>query len=275
MVLSVIAIVSGIILTSIEPSWHDQLQGAARVVVTDLAAARELAVTNNSSYKITFDRLNNLYYLEHSGTNNALDTLPETGFGSPTDSATRRTTDFSRLPFGTSQVRLYVVQTDSQTMNQEVSELEFGPLGETTLAVETLIWLAVGQSTDSRYLCLQVNPVTGLAAVGDFQTTAPSITMQSGSSGDPTTIEYGSGTGTGTADAVHTSGSSSATNSGSESNGTSNSIATGMSDAKRRSSASGVGSGSSEPGSSTTDGGINLTQEPPTLALAPALTSRR
>lgn len=177
-VISIVAIVSGIILTSIEPSWHDQLQGAARIVAADLTGARELAVTNNSSYAITFDRANNLYYLEHSGTNTALDTLPKTGFGLQTDPATRRTTDFSRLPLGTAQVRLYIVQEDSQTtIRPEVSQLEFGPLGETTQTKDTMIWLAVGQESSARYLSLRVHRITGLASIGDYETTPPDIAM--------------------------------------------------------------------------------------------------
>lgn len=170
------AIVAGVVLTRFDPALHDQLQGAARVVAADLAAARELAITNNTSYKLTFEPASNRYYLEHSGTNSALDSLPETGFGLATDPATRRTTDFARLPFGASQLRLHGVHewdSEAAMMPTEVTTLEFGSLGQTTRSQPTWIWLVAGQDSSGRYLPLKVDPVTGLVSIEALQAYAP------------------------------------------------------------------------------------------------------
>ena len=43
-----------------------------------------------------------------------------------------------------------------------VTEVEYGPLGETAATSPTVIWLAGGYGSDTRYFTLTVNPVTGL-----------------------------------------------------------------------------------------------------------------
>ena len=54
-----------------------------------------------------------------------------------------------------------------------VDDLEFGPLGETTRSSPTTIWLAAGSGPHTRYLPVTVDPVTGLAEVGDFTAKGP------------------------------------------------------------------------------------------------------
>lgn len=176
MVVSIVAVVAGIVLTSFEPTMHDQVRGAAQIVASDLAAAQSLAVTNNTRYRFTFDRENNLYYLEHSGSNPTFDNLPSSAFGLPNDPATRRTTDLARLPFGATNIRLYVVQEQQAALSPtEVTTLEFGPLGETTRSMETMIWLTAGRDTAARFLPLTVHPITGIATIGEIQTQGPYV----------------------------------------------------------------------------------------------------
>ena len=183
---------------------HDQVRGAAQIVAADLAAAQSLAVTNNTSYQITFDRGRNLYYLEHSGASSAFDTLPTSAFGRPDDPDTRRTTDFARLPFSAVTVRLHIVQEQpAGTSNPaEVTTLEFGPLGETTRTNETRIWLAAGRDSTTRYLPLTVDPITGIATIGEYQSEDPSLaedptgsdpSLADGASGEEYDYDYGTG----------------------------------------------------------------------------------
>ena len=49
-----------------------------------------------------------------------------------------------------------------------VAAVEFTPLGGTERAETTHIWLACGKGEDRIYLSIEVNPVTGLATVGEI-----------------------------------------------------------------------------------------------------------
>ena len=75
-VVAVIGILVGMVIPKSDPGIHDQLRSAAQILQTDLAYARSLAITNNSTYKLVFQPLMNRYYLEHSGLDASLDTLP-------------------------------------------------------------------------------------------------------------------------------------------------------------------------------------------------------
>lgn len=206
-VITIVTVIAGVVLSSFEPSMHDQLRSAAQVVAADLASAQSLAVTNNTSYKITFNRQGNLYFLEHSGSNSALDTLPAAAFGLASDPDTRRTTDLSRLPLGTATVRLYVVQEhqgESSVYPTEVTTLEFGPLGETSRSQGTRIWLAAGRDSTALYLPVSVDPITGIPTIGSYQSNAPFISEDASadestpageSSGEDDGYDYGYGTG--------------------------------------------------------------------------------
>ena len=56
---------------------------------------------------------------------------------------------------------------------QSVADLEFGPLGGTSRTQQTAIWLAGGAGSATRYLRLDVNPVTGLTTVGAYSGDGP------------------------------------------------------------------------------------------------------
>lgn len=175
-VISVLAIISGVVLTSFEPSLHDQLVGAAQVVAADVAYARDLAVTHNSKYKLTFQPDGERYYLTHSGTNAALNNLPTSPFRLASDPTTKQTTDFARLPLNSSSFDLLICQAQDPAQSalpETITELEFGPLGETTQTKETVVWLAAGSGSVKRYISITVNPVSGLTTIGTVQATAP------------------------------------------------------------------------------------------------------
>jgi type II secretory pathway pseudopilin PulG len=173
--LIVVALV-GIFAVAILGRWqstlYDRARAVAQIVVADVAYARNLAVANNSSYRITFDVPDNRYVLTHSGSDTAYDALPPSPYGSPEDTATTRTTVLSALP-GTGGAVSLVAAHRLTPIPQPVEDLEFGPLGQSQRSEPTRIWLAAGAAAARRYLAVDVNPITGLAAIGQFQTELP------------------------------------------------------------------------------------------------------
>jgi prepilin-type N-terminal cleavage/methylation domain-containing protein len=172
-VATILGILAVLVLTSAEPAVADQLHGAAQVVVADVAYVRSLAVSNSSPYRLTFEATHDRYYLEHSGTNSQLDNLPDSPFRAATDGPDRQTTDLSRLPSGNGSVELLVVYRVGGGTAQSVTELEIGPLGALTQPESTVIWLACGGGSSRRYIPVHVNPITGIADVGELQANNP------------------------------------------------------------------------------------------------------
>lgn len=173
-VVSIMGILAALALPKFDPGIHDQLQAAARIVASDIAYGRSLSVANNSRYRITFDAKLNRYVLRHSGANAALNVLPEAPFRSPSDPPQEHIVEFSSMPhLGGHNIRLLAV-TGSNNALIASSDLEFGPLGETTQSQETVVWLAGGRGDEARYLTVRVNPVTGLTSLGQFTSLIPS-----------------------------------------------------------------------------------------------------
>lgn len=180
MALLVMVILAAVVLPSMNPSINDQLDMAAQLVASDMAYGRSLAVTNNSTYRYTFDVTNNLYYLEYSGTNSALNTLPTSAFYSSQDTTTRRYMLLNNLPAFGGIVRLSAVGSNGSTPAPR-TQLEFGSYGQTTQIDETDIWLTAGSGSLQRYIYVKVNPLTGLATVESFQASPPPTTIVAGS----------------------------------------------------------------------------------------------
>ena len=174
-VISLMAIIAGFVLPSSNPGIHDQLRSAARIVATDLAYGRSLALANNSNYKFTFDTENNQYVMEHSGSNPALDTLPESPFRNTDDPPEQHIVALDDLPRVGAPVKLAAAVVDKSGSFEAVTDLEFGPLGETRRSGETTIWLSAGKGDAERYIWVHVNPITGLATVGDFNGDGPPL----------------------------------------------------------------------------------------------------
>jgi prepilin-type N-terminal cleavage/methylation domain-containing protein len=177
-VVAVMAICTAVAMPLMNSTPIERLEGVARIVVDDLNYARSLAVTNNSLYRITFDTTNNLYYIEHSGTNAALNTLPKLATRSGNDTATRQYTYLARSVASNGSIRLYAVRSSS---GATVSQLEFRTFGETTQSLATTVWLAYGTSTAARYVPITVNQITGLVTIGNMTSVAPTSAPSSGS----------------------------------------------------------------------------------------------
>ncbi len=187
-VITIVAIIAGVVLTKYDSVSHDQLLGTAQVVAADVAHARNLAVTNNSKYKITFDRAGNRYVLAHSGTNGALDVLPTSPFHSASGSTTQHVTELSSLPLGTGRVDLAVVEASdpmSASIPEQVLDVEFGPLGETTRTLRTTIWLYAGPQSERKFIGIEIDPITGLTSIGTVQKTVPESLVVEYGAGDP------------------------------------------------------------------------------------------
>lgn len=172
LVVTIVGILAAIVLPSAQPSVYDQLRSTARIAATDLAYARSLAVAYNDKYTITFDTKGNRYVLKHSGANAALNTLPVTPFSAPGDTTTEHAVALDDLPHVGPTVRLIAAATFG-TAYQQVSSVEFGPLGQTTKTDPTIVWLASGDGDATRYITLRVDAVTGIAEVGDFGNVGP------------------------------------------------------------------------------------------------------
>lgn len=179
-VIALMGILAGVVLPSSSPSLHDQLQSAAKILATDLAYARSLAVTHGSTYRVSFDTKNNRYVLRHSGTNPALDTLPASPFRNPDDPPDEHVVNLADLPRMAAPVELVGAAVSNGSLIR-TDHVEFGPLGETTESAPTMIWLSAGPAGDKRYIVVYVNPITGLATVGPYSGTGPTSLSASAS----------------------------------------------------------------------------------------------
>jgi Tfp pilus assembly protein FimT len=174
LVITMLGILATFVVASYQPAAGDQLRGAAQVITSDVAYARSLAVANNSQYRLQFDDAQNLYRLDHSGANAQLEALPPSPFRDAGDGPNQQTTNLAELPALYGSVRLVAVHKLIGDTPQIATELEFGPLGALTQPNRMRIWLACGNGDSRRYLSIEIDPVTGLTAVGDLQIQAPS-----------------------------------------------------------------------------------------------------
>ncbi len=173
-VVSLMAVLAGAILPSFDAGVPQQLKSAARIVARDMEYCRSLAVSYNSSYEIAFDLSLNQYEISHTGADSTLDALPPSVFRKAGDPPDRHIVRLSDIPNIGPEIQLTSVLAVGGTTSA-VNSLEYGPLGETTRPVETVIWLAAGAANNMRYVSLSVNPITGIATIGQVQATPPPV----------------------------------------------------------------------------------------------------
>lgn len=172
-VVALVGILAAAAVPAMQPSIHDRLQGAARILAADLGAARDLSVARGSTHRLTFDLTQNRYTLTHSGTNAALHTLPSTPFRSRHDTASAQVTDLDELPgWSAGSVELVAARREGST-SAAVTFVEFDSLGQTSLSDDTVFWLAAGAGPARRYLTVRVNATTGLPSVETFGAAGP------------------------------------------------------------------------------------------------------
>lgn len=176
--LLIVVAIMGILAAAVIPQFGatapEQVQGAAQIIVADLDYVRSLAISNSSTYKITFDQSINGYSLKHSGTNAALDTLPDNPFRKPSDDSKTLEVRLDDFPHVGTRVTIAAIVTD-EASPKSVTTIEFDTLGQTSREQPTIIWLSSTASVEEIYLPIEINPVTGLVTIGDFTKTAPTI----------------------------------------------------------------------------------------------------
>jgi len=171
LVIALAGLLLALVLTSGQPAVVEQLRATAGLLSADLAYARSLAVSNNSTYKITFSLKKNRYVLEHSGTNPALHTLPKSPFSLPGDSPTKHVVDLDELPRVGPLVHLAAVGAGDPP--EATTTVEFGSLGQLTSGRPTTIWLTAGSGNEQRYITLEIDAVTGIVRCGTCSLTPP------------------------------------------------------------------------------------------------------
>lgn len=167
LVLTIVGILLAVAIPRSEPATIEQLNAAARIAAGELQLARSLAVANNSSYRVEFDVARNRMVLRHSGTNTALNILPRSPFQSDAEPPTSRSLVFSELPNVSAAVRLIGAVTQGSSV-LAVDFVEFGPLGQTTAAAPTIVYLGIMTADRPRYIAISVQPITGLTSVGSI-----------------------------------------------------------------------------------------------------------
>ena len=176
MVVALLGIFAGMALPLFEANTASQLITAAQIVAADLDYARQLAVSNNSTYTLTWQSAYEQYYLAHSGFSTELNTLPTSAFRLSSDPSNRQTTAFTAVP-QLAGVRLHDVYQLGTTARTAVTSTAFGPLGNTVAANTTEVWLTANSANQTLYVSITVNPVTGLAEIGDIAGAAPELTF--------------------------------------------------------------------------------------------------
>lgn len=147
------------------------LNSTAQTVASHLAWCRSLAVSNASRYEIRCDTTGNRLILRHSGTRIALDVVPDGRLHWRRGTDTENILDLDNLPhIGVAPKLVWVALEPSKAA---ASAIEFGPLGSTSATETTTLWLGASGNNVRWYIPIRINPVTGLANVGEMQTSAP------------------------------------------------------------------------------------------------------
>ncbi len=167
LVVVIMAILAGLAIPNANPGILEQLRSAAGILAADLAYARSQAVTYGSQFRVTFSTEEGEYEIEHAGTNPALDDILVNPFAKESTPAGQYVVVLSELPNLGPEVRLAAIYTiDAGGVPQQpVSDVIFGPLGETARSLNTRVWLAVGAGTATKTITVNINAVTGLATI--------------------------------------------------------------------------------------------------------------
>lgn len=171
-VVAILGVLAGIIVPSSNPDTYARLEAMAGILGRNIEYARNLAVTNSDNYKITFDVPGNQWILTHCGSNAALDDLPITPFHLASDPPDQQIVLLDEMSHVAETVRLHAIW-ELTTPPETVDAIEFHSLGETMRTVPTLIWLASGTGTGTRYISVRVSPITGVYWIEGYRATEP------------------------------------------------------------------------------------------------------
>ncbi|MDA7980124.1 MAG: hypothetical protein MPJ50_15265 [Pirellulales bacterium] len=170
-VVLLLSIIAAVIIPRFEPSVTGQLLASAEIITADMNFVRSLAVSNNSTYRVTFDRESNQYTIEHTGANPALDTLPLTTTFERTSDGKKYIVWMDQSPaFG---VKAHVLGVESGSPPSVTDALNYDALGAPTPVGDCNIWLISGRGAGRIYLPIKVYAATGLVAIGEITATVP------------------------------------------------------------------------------------------------------
>jgi prepilin-type N-terminal cleavage/methylation domain-containing protein len=171
-VLLIMAIAAGLIIPNAAPQTEQQLRAAAHLIAAEIELARDLAITYNSQYKLTFDTKNNRIVLVHTGGNSALNTLPQDLVNNPASDSTHRIIDLSTVPGLWGQVQIAACAEFRTTLTAN-SEIIFGPTGDPANGKSFLVWLKAGQGQWTRYITVFFDQSTGQVFIGSMNGVPP------------------------------------------------------------------------------------------------------
>jgi prepilin-type N-terminal cleavage/methylation domain-containing protein len=169
---AILSILAAALIPQLGQQVPDQLLAAAEVVASDLEYSRSLAVANASTYRIRFTPSENRYVLQHSGANTLLHVLPKSPFRASNDLPDRQTTDLDELPLMQPAVELSRVVSRGSTV-ASVTDVEFTPLGGTTQANSTVVWLTCGSGSNRCFVAIAINPITGIVEIEPLTKSLP------------------------------------------------------------------------------------------------------
>ncbi|NIL99026.1 MAG: hypothetical protein GTO53_14095 [Planctomycetales bacterium] len=173
--LVLLSTVAALVIPDMRPGIAEQLRSAGRVVAAELDYARNLAVTFNSHYRVTFNQSLNQVVIQHSGSDTTLHALPPSPNRSPSDPPDQQILSLTSLPGIRESVTIFAATAGLEgDPLPEPAEVEFGPLGETAPSGPTIIWLTAGAGDAARYLAIEIHPLTGIARLHDPQRDLPS-----------------------------------------------------------------------------------------------------
>lgn len=160
--LTILAILATMMIPSSTSGGPYLLHSAARVLVSNLRLARELAIAHNTQWKVEFDSDAESYELLHAGTK----TVPEvrrrlSGTGDDAETYEMSLNHRAALLDGSGTVEFESITLANS--GTAVSDVTFGPLGGTGPArgEDTTIVLARGTANARQRVTITISWVTG------------------------------------------------------------------------------------------------------------------
>lgn len=176
-VVTLIGIVAAVAIPSGGSNVSTELQATAEVVVAELDYARSLAVTYGSSYEVKQGDSRAEIVVQHTGSDSSLDTLPPGPFESASDAADEHVIRLSYLGGVNTTVALLGITTYNGSAYTNRTNVEFDSFGETTQTEATTFWLVAGKGDGKRYVAVEIDPITGLAAAEEPTASPPSAAV--------------------------------------------------------------------------------------------------
>jgi type II secretory pathway pseudopilin PulG len=163
MAVAIIAILSYVLLPTIDSVPAQRLDSVARILAADLSLARSLAIQYNTNWSIQFDSTNNRYDLVWSGTGTP-PPMPDNPHAIGPQTPGEFRVEVARLGVAMSGSNgVQMAGAALKASRTGVTDVTFGPLGSTgpQRSEDTVIWLTAGTGTQTKFSRLTVSWVTG------------------------------------------------------------------------------------------------------------------